>query len=157
MSLELIDYLPEHAIEIDGVGAVDAEIKQKAELPKGWADLLSNSLVAKTAVFDGRVIGCGGLFLLWPGVAEAWATYVKDVGSLNIYPRIIKDLIHEWMAEHNLTRVQAPLRADWEVGIKYAQWLGFRPDGWPDVPEGVRMEKYHHDGTDAIMHSIIRE
>ena len=56
--LELIDYLPEHAIEIDGIGAVDAEIKDKAELPMGWADLLSNSLVAKTAVFDGRVIGC---------------------------------------------------------------------------------------------------
>lgn len=154
--LELIEYKPEHAEEIEIAGP-NEKGDDNVVLPDNWAELLSQSLVARTAVYEGRIIACGGMFLLWPGVAEAWAQYVRDVGTLHIYPRIIKDLIHQWMNEYNLVRVQAPLRADWSAGIKYAKWLGFRPDGAPEVPEGVRMRKYHYDGADAIMYSIIRE
>ncbi len=153
---ELIDYKPEHAREVDGIGSKEKGVGGSI-LPGDWAELLSKSLVAKTGVFDGRVIGCGGLFEIWPGVAEAWVTFVSDVGNLHIDPSIVKSQLHKWMKDFNLARVHAPLRADWEIGIKYAQWLGFKPDGWPDVPNGVRMRKYHYDGTDAIMHSIIRE
>lgn len=154
--LELIDYKPEHAEQIEKAGAKEKGVDGSV-LPENWAELLGSSLIAKTAVFDGRIIACGGLFLLWPGVAEAWVTYVFDVEKLRIYPRIVKDLIHEWMEKFDLVRVHAPLRADWEAGIKYAKWLGFRPDGWPEVPDGVKMRKYHYDGADAIMYSIIRE
>ena len=153
---ELIGYKPEHAREIDSFGSKEKGLGNSL-LPGDWAELLSKSLAASTGVFNGRIVGCGGLFELWPGVAEAWATFVHDVGSLHIDPRIVGAQLHKWMDEHNLVRVHAPIRADWEAGIKYVRWLGFRPDGWPDVSEGVRMEKYHYDGMAAIMYSIIRD
>lgn len=154
--LELIDYKPEHAEQIEKFGAKEKGVDDSV-LPGGWAELLSKSLVAKTGMLDGRIIACGGLFLVWPGVAEAWITFVHDVGNLHIDPRIVGQQLYKWMDKYNLVRIQAPLRADWEAGIKYARWLGFRPDGWPDVPEGVRMRKYHYDGMDAIMYSIVKD
>ncbi len=147
--LELIEYKPEHAREIDGHGSKEKGAGSSI-LPGDWAEMLCHSLVARTGVLDGRIIGCGGLFLLWPGVAEAWATFVKDIGQLHIDPKIARTTLHEWMEEYDLVRVHAPMRADWTEGLKYVKWLGMEP-------EGGRMRKYHYDGTDAIMHSIIRE
>lgn len=152
---ELIDYKPEHAEQIEAEGANEPTLNC-GQLPKGWAQALAAS-PAKTAVYDGKIVGCGGVFIWWPGMAEAWATFIHDIGKYPIDPRIVGQQLHQWMEEYKLNRVQSPLRADWEDGIKYAKWLGFRPDGWPDVPDGVRMEHYHYDGTAAIMYSIIRK
>jgi len=154
--LELIDYKPEHAEEIEIAGPNESGIC-RAILPDNWSELLSQSLAAKTGVFEGRVLGCGGLFEMWPGTVEAWFTMVKDIAHLPVTPKIVKRQLYIWIEELNLGRVQAPLRADWPIGIRFAEWLGFRPDGWPEVPEGVRMRQYHYDGADAIMYSIIRK
>ncbi len=156
---ELIDYLPEHAERIHAEGSKE-RAADRAKMPDDeWAAKLGQGIVAKTGMLDGQPVGCGGLFQMWPGVAEAWVVLHHNIEKM--MPRagvIVRRQLYDWMEEFNLVRVQAPLRADWPVGLRFAKWLGMMPDGAEQgVADGVIMRNYHFDGTDAIMHSIITE
>lgn len=99
---------------------------------------------------DGRCVAAGGIVIHWEGVGEAWL-YLSDW----IYPhalsfvKVIKERLEAIIREHRLVRVQTPLCALMPTNIRFARALGFRA-------EGV-LRKYGPDGSDYIMHAIVRE
>ncbi len=142
--VELIPYKAEHAIEV---------IANKARQPcldvsdiiEKWAKLKEGP-TSKTGVSDGKIIGCGGLEICWPGMAEGWIVLASEKYDFN--PKVILLQMREWIEEHKLIRVQVPLRNDFPAGIRFAEFLGFKD-------ENARLKKYHPDGTDALMYAII--
>ncbi|KKN28061.1 hypothetical protein LCGC14_0858120 [marine sediment metagenome] len=151
--IELIPYKAEHAIEVIANRAQQPGLKITG-LIEQWAKH-KESVISKTVILGNKIIGCGGIEICWPGMAEAWAVSVYNLSDYLVNPRKVKHQLHAWIKEHNLIRVQAPMRTDFPVGIRFAEFLGFKPDGWPEVPKGVLMENYHPDGVSAIMYSII--
>lgn len=102
-----------------------------------------------TFLADDKVIGCAGLTICWPGMAEAWCLFIEHISKYPMIARVAKRQLRAWADEYNLVRIQAPLRADFVDGIVFALWLGFKQEG--------RLRKYQPDGTDGIMHSVIFE
>lgn len=104
---------------------------------------------AVTAVIEERVVGCAGLEIPWPGVAEIWCVFVDDIDRYTMQlGKVIRPLIRQWREEHNLVRIQTPLRVDFPEGIRLAQWAGFKLEGKP-------MRKYHPDHSDALMYVMV--
>ena len=68
--------------------------------------------------------------LLWGGVAEGWVMATQDVWR---HPIVIARAIKknfEVLAENNkIKRVQTAVRADFDIGLKFAKWLGLEEEG----------------------------
>ena len=145
---ELIDYKPEHAMEVVQNGVLQPNLKF-CDKVQPWAVELAEH-PSKTVIFNGRIVGCGGIVILYPKHrAEAWALAVEDVAKLRIDHRKIRCQLYDWIIEYELKRIEAPLRADFEAGISYAQHMGFEYE--------TTLKYYHPDGVDAKMHVIIRD
>lgn len=88
------------------------------------------------------IVGSGGLVVLWKGVAHAWiiptphiATYPK--ATMAAIARKLKELVRT----HQLRRVQADVQTDFEVGRRFIERFGFKPEG--EMPGfGVHGETY---------------
>ncbi len=143
---ELVDYKPEHAIEIITLGAKEPELVL-SELTEEWAKTMGDHGPCSTGMFDGKPVSCAGVWLCWPGVGEQWMANLKNIGDYHIDPQIGKGWMYEKIDEYKLWRLQAPLRSDFPVGEDYMRWLGFEYE--------ARLENYHPDGTDALMYKII--
>lgn len=143
--IELIQYKAEHAIEVIASRSQEPGLKITG-LMKEWAKQ-KESITSKTVVFGKKIIGCGGIEICWPGMAEAWAVSICNLKDFHVSPKIVKRQLQFWIKEHNLTRVQAPMRVDFPVGIRFAEFLGFKD-------ENARLKKYHFDKTDALMYAI---
>jgi hypothetical protein len=107
---------------------------------KHWTELqiedLDHALVlarggpAYTAMVDGKVIGIGGVFVLWPGTGEAWALVSPGVKQHGLFfIRASRDYLDGIAREKNLERVQAAVQQDFDAGLKYIMALGFEYEG----------------------------
>ena len=145
---ELIEYKPEHAIEIITIGAKEPGLVLN-ELTKVWAQIMGEKGPCATAMFNGKVIGCGGIWLCWPGMGELWGTTLKTISKYHgaHLQRGVKVWTYEKIDEYKLWRLQTPLRSDFPAGVLYAEWLGFKFE--------AKLENYHPDGTDALIYKII--
>lgn len=151
MSLEIIPYQPEHALEIISRQTMQPclEISEQVEQ---WSVEKKKRGPAITAIWNESLVGCGGLEIFWPGFAEAWMVLAKEVSGYRVETRlrfisVIRDALDLWTKEHDLIRIQAPLRADFPLGLRFAKAIGFEYEG--------TLRKYHPDRVDALMHSII--
>ena len=149
MNLELRKYCAADAIEL---------ISRKAKQPslvldlqvQGWAKLKETRGPALTSIWNGTIASCGGLEIVWPGVAEAWFIVCEADKMCNIsVAAATKEKLDDWIKEYELVRVQSPLRADFPQGVRFAKWLGFEYESI--------MPKYHPDGCTAWMYSRIIE
>ncbi len=148
--MQLRPYKAEDALEV---------IRRQAKEPGLTLDAATESLAkakeqgpALTVVAHGKILGCGGLAMPWPGMAEAWFLCSREVDNLPLLTKIkmirtAKRVLKKWIKEYKLSRVQVPLREDFPKGVKFAKVLGF-------TFESV-MLKYHQGAGTALMHSII--
>jgi RimJ/RimL family protein N-acetyltransferase len=85
---------------------------------------------AFTVIKDNNVVGCGGIYIYWEGVAEVWL-FLSTHFKLNyIRPVImIKHLLDELVKENNLIRLQASISAELTTNIRFIEWLGFKREG----------------------------
>ncbi len=143
---ELVDYKPEHAVEVIGAGAKEPGLEIN-EITSGWAKVMGEKGPAVTGMFDGKPVSCGGIWLCWPGVGEQWMVNRFDIGKFHIDPAIAKSWMYEKIDEYKLWRLQTPLRSDFKDGVQYSTWLGFEYE--------ATLENYHTDGTDALMYKMI--
>ena len=139
--IEHIPYKPEHAKEIISFGATGYCGEYTDDQIEALANVKLNGK-AYTCVYNGRIVSCGGYELMWPGVAQAWFLCVNDINSMLI--KESKRLFLE--ITKGLNRVQAPLRSDFEIGERFAKYMGFKQ-------ESV-MKRYNPDGTDALMYVL---
>jgi len=144
---QLREYQPSDAVEI--LSQANEPGVELNDYTRRWAEKKALKGPAVTAVCDGRIIGCGGIEILWPGFAEGWCLFVNDIDQYtNSVAKSAKRTLDKLIDEHNLHRVQAPMRADFPAGIRFVQWLGFSQE--------ARLRKYHPDKTDALMFSRVR-
>lgn len=75
-----------------------------------------------TGVADGAPIVCGGTYVNWPGRHSAWVYLGRNTG------RYMK-----WITKNSLAnlanvkgRIELSVRADFEIGMKWAEMLGFK-------------------------------
>lgn len=95
-----------------------------------------------SAVHDGAVWACAGLWLHWPGRAGAWCLIGRDMPPRAwpwLHKRVARGLI-ELRRELGLRRIEADALAGWPPGAKWLALLGFRHEG--------AMAGYGPDGAD---------
>ena len=102
-----------------------------------------------TAVVNGNVIACGGIYPVWDGVGEAWFL------SSHLIHKFTKSIVTELrthldgiMEVHDLHRVQAHILEDWPNARRWITFLGMQE-------EGV-LRKYSPDGHNYIQCSKVR-
>lgn len=94
------------------------------------------------------LVGCGGLIIFWPGVAEAWLMLSKKCNFMSNIERakvvlLIRKKMEELIKEHKLWRIGAIIRPDFPQAIRLATVLGFKREGL--------LKKYAPDGTDRLI------
>ena len=106
---------------------------------------------AVTGWYDGRIFGAGGATIFWEGVAEVWLIYTKETEK---FPKeaftALKTMLNKLIEDNDLKRIQLTVRADYPIGIRFAEALGFHNE----TPNG--MEKYQPDGTDSYLFAMTR-
>jgi hypothetical protein len=130
--IEFKRFLPEHlngAAPRNDVGA-SAILASSQE----YLDNLAGCSVAISAFKDEVFLGCAGIGLLWPGVAEAWMLLTPEIDGLTTHERGIVGLriargIRRTVKEYRLHRLQtAVLRGD-DRARGFIKWLGFEYEG----------------------------
>lgn len=111
---------------------------------KGWKD----AGPAFTAIEDGKILGCGGAMIYWPGRAEMWlllgdAFYGKKFSGV----KLVYGFLFTLMANHGLTRVEANVVADDGRARRFVEWIGFKEEG--------TMPKYLMDTT-YVRYGLVR-
>jgi len=151
--IEVIAYEPEHAVEILARPHDVKNVKANPDF-EAWAKVnaLGPAWTGRR-ISDGKILACAGVRILWPGCGEAWAIfcdpevveykYKKEayVYILTYLKRVIED--------YDLRRVQALVRADIPIAVKYIEQLGFEREGL--------LRKYGREGEDQYMYALILE
>jgi hypothetical protein len=113
--------------------------------------LLARAHIAKgpcaTIEEGGRILVCGGVWVRWPGCAEAWVRFSLPTG-----PRVaweVRDILQGWIKSEKLDRVDATTQVDWQEGRKFLEWMGMRFE--------CIMRKYGPDGMDKALYSWVSE
>ena len=104
-----------------------------------------------TAIFEGNVVGIGGLNQWREGVGLFWLI-ITDMclkGGLHgiIALQAIRDKTNELIESNNLWRAEAHVRVDFPKAIKMIEFLGFQREG--------TMRKFFPDKVDGYLYSRI--
>tara|TARA_R100001377_G_scaffold10829_2_gene5432 strand:+ start:1318 stop:1758 length:441 start_codon:yes stop_codon:yes gene_type:complete len=136
----IIEYKPEHARDILA-GDMNKGAPKHIGQFRDFAESINRPGTSFTAIDNGYLIACAGIIPLWSGVGEAWF-----LGSERLHEytkpiiRAVKKDFKRMIEEHNLIRVQAAVRKDWDEAQRFAKFLGFKDEGL--------MEKFGPDGSD---------
>jgi len=108
---------------------------------------------AFTAIFEDRIVGIGGLLVLWDNVGEMWLMLTADCKREGIFGIIafeaIKNKVDELIREHKMRRVQCTVRVDFPKARKMVEALGFKLEGI--------MRKYCPDSCDVWLFARITQ
>lgn len=81
---------------------------------------------AFTAVLDGRPIGCGGIWIPWPGVGMGWMVLSEAIAPhWRWMAKTTKQLLRVFVRVHALHRVEASALEESPVNQRWLEWLGF--------------------------------
>ena len=129
-------FKPEHANYILSFGEVENYSKEY-----DTKDLVCED--SWTGFYLGQPIACGGIQRMWEGVAEVWIIIQHGKNRHKFFMlKNIKNKLEETIKLRNYKRVQSTVRADFEEGIKFAEWFGMTSEGL--------MKHYGPDGKDYI-------
>jgi RimJ/RimL family protein N-acetyltransferase len=103
---------------------------------------------AKTALFEDKIMGIGGVIMHWPGVGEGWFALSKHAGEYKqAMVLCVIEVMDAAIAELKLHRLEAIVRVDFTECEKLLKKCGF-------VCEG-RMRQYTQDKIDAYLYVLI--
>jgi len=122
---KIIPFKPEHLMEFDS-----AIFEFFPDLEKRGR-LYSENGPAYSAVINGKIWGCAGVILLWPGVGEAWAISILNAPQTFpiFFHKAVIQMLNRIIKLHELHRVQAAVRCDWEQAQKWIERIGFEREG----------------------------
>jgi hypothetical protein len=109
--IEIVPFEVEHVLSLD-VREHEKPMQNEAVF-KEWAKMNHDFGPSFTGLFEGQVLGCGGVRILWDGVGEAWALFSKEIikhpkEAYYYVNRFLKRIVEDW----KLHRVQAHARSD---------------------------------------------
>ncbi len=103
---------------------------------------------AWTGLYEGKVVACGGIIRMWPGLAEAWiaVTPLARQHTVFLYRHVLAflDLVTE---TYKLRRIEAKLCASFILARKFAHRLGFTHD--------ALLKRYGPNGEDYMLVSKV--
>ncbi len=147
----MVPYEPRHAVDIV-LRRHESGVRNLPEFEK-WAEAAASLGPAWSAVGeDGTVYGCGGLKIMWPGVAESWILLFDGIEEngfrQEVYLQVVKLMIRV-VNDFNLHRIQAHCKTDYPLNMKFLENMGFKREGI--------MRKFGFDKSDHYMYAWVRE
>jgi hypothetical protein len=112
------------------------------------ADYYASRGVGYTGFVGDAIAGCAGVVTYWPGVGEAWAV-LTDVGRAHplFVHRSVSRGLREIVASSRLRRVQADVVADFAIGRRWVECLGFEFESL--------MRRYGPNGEDFARYRVL--
>ena len=138
----IVPFENKHAEQILEQGLNSEFLELKPEHKK-YAYFLKEVGMSFTGLVNNKPIAAGGVFYLWDGVAEGWVLATKDIYKYPIFcAKHIKQRTEIILKANKIKRIQTSVKADCDVALRFAKWLGFKQEGL--------MESYGPDGSDFV-------
>ena len=138
--LHIVPYQKGHGVFILSQQMNHVLMDQDAQFD-GDAMELEEQNMSFTGMVNKQPIFAAGMKKIWNGVAEGWVLATKEVWNHPLLvARAIKKDFAKVAKQHNIKRVQTAVRSEFEIGIKFATWLGLENEGL--------MKQYGFDGAD---------
>ena len=127
--IEIIPFKKEHAKYI-AEHRINTQMLNVKENYLDLLDQLEKPNMSWTGLINNKIMAAGGLLEMWPHVFEGWVMATVDINKHPISTaRIIKKIFNEVMVTNQVHRLQTTVKADYEIGHKFAQWLGLQQEG----------------------------
>jgi len=129
-------------------------IKAHRYYDRNWAERVMkletcNGVFSYTFLLDGKVIALAGGILLNPKVMSMWTILSDDVKRCKIaFHKRIRGILSWFFRSLHLHRMHAEVRADFDMGLKWIEALGFKVEG--------HVRRYDEDGNDYFIYGRLQ-
>ena len=124
----IVPFENKHAEQILDIGLNSELLELKPEHRK-YAYFLKEVGMSFTGLINNKPIAAGGVFHLWDGVAEGWVLATKDIYKYPIFcAKHIKQRTEIILKANKIKRIQTSVKADCDVALRFAKWLGFKKE-----------------------------
>jgi RimJ/RimL family protein N-acetyltransferase len=147
--VEIVPFIEDDLIELMRSDLTEFTLQKSDDRAKKLAQFYIERGPCFTGQEDGKVLGSGGMVLMWPGVGEGWMVLSKEVETMKryAYETIIEHLI-KVASDLNLRRIQAHCDSNVPNAVKFLEQIGFQREGL--------MRGYGEDGSDHYLYAIVR-
>ena len=128
-NFKIVSYKREHGDEMIEFGLNDELMDIDASFKENRIDFAMAGL-AFTLLDDNVPICSGGIIPTWMGNAQGWAIASKRIFKNKIKAsRLIKKRMDLLCVNNKIWRLQTAVKADFKIGIRFAEFLGFNNEG----------------------------
>jgi len=140
VNYKVIPYQEAHALNIIQNGMNDPLMDHDASYYENSVNVIAPGL-SFTLIYKYLPIVAGGIFPLWQGTAEGWVLSSKEIFKHKLKSAaLIKRRMDMLCINNKFWRLQTAVKASFNLGIRFAEWLGLEKEGL--------MKQYGPDGTD---------
>ena len=128
-SFKIVPYETQHGDEMIEFGLNDKLMDIDASFKENRIDFAMAGL-AFTLLDNNVPICSGGVIPTWLGNAQGWVISSKRIFRNKIKAsRLIKERTDLLCANNKIWRLQTAVKADFKIGIRFAEFLGFNKEG----------------------------
>ena len=128
-NFEIVPYNTQHGDEMIEFGLNDKLMDIDASFKENRIDFAMAGL-AFTLLDNNVPICSGGIIPTWMGNAQGWVLSSKRIFRNKIKAaRLIKERTDLLCANNKIWRLQTAVKADFKIGIRFAEFLGFNNEG----------------------------
>ncbi len=125
----IVPYKTQHGDEMIEFGLNDKLMDIDASFKENRIDFAMAGL-AFTLLDDNVPICSGGIIPTWLGNAQGWVISSKRIFRNKVKAsRLIKERTDLLCANNKIWRLQTAVKADFKIGIRFAEFLGFNKEG----------------------------
>jgi len=128
-NFKIVSYKREHGDEMIEFGLNDKLMDIDASFKENRIDFAMAGL-AFTLLDNNVPICSGGIIPTWLGNAQGWVISSKRIFRNKVKAsRLIKERTDLLCANNKIWRLQTAVKADFKIGIRFAEFLGFNKEG----------------------------
>ena len=128
-NFKIVPYQTQHGDEMIEFGLNDKLMDIDASFKENRIDFAMAGL-AFTLLDNNVPICSGGIIPTWLGNAQGWVISSKRIFRNKIKAaRLIKERTDLLCANNKIWRLQTAVKADFKIGIRFAEFLGFNKEG----------------------------
>ena len=126
---KIVPYQTQHGDEMIEFGLNDKLMDIDASFKENRIDFAMAGL-AFTLLDNNVPICSGGIIPTWLGNAQGWVISSKRIFRNKVKAsRLIKERTDLLCANNKIWRLQTAVKADFKIGIRFAEFLGFNKEG----------------------------